>query len=687
MSSVSWLADPTGESTGTQLNLSDGTTYILRSQDAPPPEPAGQYVSSVDADGDTLYSARYANRTITLGLACKGANATAISAAVKALQDKCAKMTRDAVLAANGVGGTLQYTTPAGATVVFDVCSATCAPQLGAWEYGASRVAPVTLTFNCLPFGRGTPVTGSVHSETSLPVLVWTETSVSGDVPALGKLVITEGQAVDQASVMWGVQSKTYSSSANAALFYEAESRTPKDAGAATAAGPSGSSGSGNNTILANALTSLWQDVMSTQASGGGADLSHVGRYRFYARVQGASANVGTVNVRLSWTQGDLRNATVNDSVALPANGQYVDCDLGIVNLTAVRSGTQRWRATIQAKSNNTGDDIYIDCFWLRPADEGSGIASIVPSYSTQTTLKAQDGFNQSSGALSGKSLDLGGTWSTAGGTTTDFQESGASSATRNKAGDTGSSNNGRLAVASGSASMTGTQVSVRAFSLNHVTGAYGGLIARYTDTNNFLQFYGDMGANYGDSAAFFLGYWLSGAWVPLAQYTSPFGVFPQPVTFSLTAYANGTVQATASIPVGQLVTLSGSSSVLATGGTLASGKAGIFDFQSSSTANTRYFSQFSAYAINNDAALYASQTLTIGDSYVDRMDSTGTTPSSPASYVGDYLRVPVAGREGRTTRFMVKASRAVPGSLSDSGIDDISAQLTYTPLFLALPA
>jgi len=674
----------TPESDGTSLALSD--PYFLTGMTAPPPNPMAQYVSAIDADGDTLTSSRYPNRTITLNLRIVASSAANLESAVGALQQIVGKQNRDAALNVNGVGGSVKYQTPNGTSVTFDVCAARLDMGLDR-SYTVNNRIMVTLEFDCLPFGRGTPVTGSVHSETSLPVLVWTETGITGDVPALGKLVVTEGQAVDQASVMWGVQSRNYSSSANAALFYEAESRTPKDAGAATAAGPSGSSGSGNNTILANALTSLWQDVMSTQASGGGADLSHVGRYRFYARVQGASANVGTVNVRLSWTQGDLRNATVNDSVALPANGQYVDCDLGIVNLTAVRSGTQRWRATIQAKSNNTGDDIYIDCFWLRPADEGSGIASIVPSYSTQTTLTAQDGFNQSSGALSGKSLDLGGTYTTAG-ESTDFQESGTGYATRNTVSE---HTTGRLAVASATSGMTGTQVSASAFSLNHVTGAYGvaggGVIARYASASQFVALWGDLGSNATETAAFRLGYYKAGTWHELGYHLNGWGVFPQPVVFTLTVLPNGQATGTVSLHGVPLVTLTASSSDLATGGTLASGYAGIMDYQYSATANTRYYDSLSVYAINNDAALYASQTLTIGDSYVDRMDSTGTTPSSPASYVVDYLRVPVAGRESRTTRFMVKASRAVPGSLSDSGIDDISAQLTYTPLFLALPA
>lgn len=62
--------------------------------------------------------------------------------------------------------------------------------------------------------------------------------------------------------------------------------------------------------------------------------------------------------------------------------------------------------------------------------------------------------------------------------------------------------------------------------------------------------------------------------------------------------------------------------------------------------------------------------------------------------YTGDYLLLPPAGPDGRTLRVVVKASRppsgfAAPGRgiYWDNGIDDITAQLAYTPRYLVVPA
>jgi hypothetical protein len=51
-----------------------------------------------------------------------------------------------------------------------------------------------------------------LHTETTLPVNVFTETAIKGDLIADGRLVITEAQAKDQFWAMWGVQSRYYSS-------------------------------------------------------------------------------------------------------------------------------------------------------------------------------------------------------------------------------------------------------------------------------------------------------------------------------------------------------------------------------------------------------------------------------------------------------------------------------------------
>jgi hypothetical protein len=121
----------------------------------------------------------------------------------------------------------------------------------------------------------------------------------------------------------------------------------------------------------------------------------------------------------------------------------------------------------------------------------------------------------------------------------------------------------------------------------------------------------------------------------------------------------------------------------LATSGTLASGTSGFYDQNSGVTAITRNFDNFATWAPVGDAALFASQSVEIRADQVGREDSGGTLWQPPSSYVGDYLRVPVAGAEGRTSRLIAKASRGVPGSWADAGTDDISGRLYVTPRYL----
>lgn len=73
-----------------------------------------------------------------------------------------------------------------------------------------------------------------------------------------------------------------------------------------------------------------------------------------------------------------------------------------------------------------------------------------------------------------------------------------------------------------------------------------------------------------------------------------------------------------------------------------------------------------------------------------------GSDFDRPFQYEGDYLRVPPSGAEGRTLRMIVKLSRGqiltAPGGQgvlggADSGVDDLSARLTYTPRYLVVPS
>lgn len=666
--------DPTSEdAANSPLSVMD-SSYKVVSHSYPAPQLNVLYASSIDTEGEIPASRRYSNRQISMTLEMVDATGNLLSA----LQAKVTKIARE--------GGTLKRTMPNGDIVVFDLLSAETFDPTFNLAYVIGNMVQVDLVFAAKPFGRGAEVTLSAHNETSLPCLVFTETAITGDVPALGRLTISDAQAVDQAWAVWGLQCLNYDSSSDASLFYQAESRTPFGA-AVTAAGPSGASGAGSNVIQHTNLATSYQAIMGTQASGGGNHLKHVGDFTVYARVQVPTSNAGTVTVAMEWGEGDFRRYTRNASVDVdPAlEGNWVILNLGQIHPTKVVAGTQRWEGRFLAKSTSSADDINFDCLFIVPVTEGSGEVSApigqIPS--APSSFTAYSDFTTESGAITGDSLTTGGTWSGSG--DADDFSAGAGVATRTATSDTATSlANGRLVRASSSStSAVAAQVDLFASGNSGASTCGIGLLLRYTDTSNFLA--AVIVPNSDADTTLRLVKRVLGTSTTLTSTSLP---TPTSTVTTLKAVvsATGAVTVTATRSGATIGSLSGSDSVLATGGTLASGTVGLVDWWGSATASTRTYDNFLVWAPPADAAMFASQSLEIRNDRVVREDSGGTLWVTPTSYEGDYLLIPPAGAEGRTNRFFVKASRGLPESGIDAGIDDISATLSFTPRWLVVP-
>lgn len=511
------------------------------------------------------------------------------------------------------------------------------------------------------------------HAETTLPYLAFTA-SVPGDVPALGRLVVDEDDGDDQACVVWGVRSRYYDAAATAGLFWQAEALTAVSASAATAAGPSGASGSGSNTIEADALTTEWQDVLKSTVST--TYWTHVGAYRLLARVQADTTNTGTVEVRGSWGLGDLTTYTAGEAQATVA-GAWVLCDLGVVVIPA---GTARWEFRLQAKSSVNGEDVFVDWLLLVPVDESSGVAE-VPSADTILTTLVHDTFEQASGNLDGKtpSPTTDGNWaeSTAGSFTIDATNDVAQ---RTSTGDTAGLANAKFAVAS--TALAGSWANVEVTFGSTPGSVYtGGVLLRYVDASNWV------------AAVLYTGTYLrlykcvTGTVTLLAQSAlfSLVGKLGSTFRVRASAYPSGLITSDLSIDGTPIIGLSATDSVVATGGTLASGKVGIIDHYPSGTACTRRFDNFQGGTASSNAACFASQSIEIAHDGVTREDAAGAV-WGPITPKGDLLLLPPAGREGRTCQVVVKMSRAKLGTAGDSAADDLSAKLYATPRYLTLP-
>ena len=656
---------------GTVLNIADNSAYTLLGLDAPEAPLSAQWAGAAGVDGDLLVDSRYGNRQVSAVIRVVGSTDAQLEDRVQALQAAVTKQHRE--------GGELELTTPAGTVVTFDVLDASFNVILDK-RYMTRQVAQVTLVFTCKPFARGAEQDLGDNVETTLPALVFTEASIPGDVPALGRLVVDEDDAEDQLTVMWGVRSRNYSAAATAGLFWQAEALTPVSAGAATVAGPSGAHGSGSNTIEATALTTEWQDVLKSTV--GSTYFTHVGAYRVIARVQADSANAGSVQVRASWGLGDLavyQQGAAADTTA----GGWVLCDLGVVNVPQAVTGTHRWELRVQAKSTVNGDDAFVDWLLLIPVDESAGVAQATTA-GTSLVTRVHDTFEQTAGNLDGKTPapTTDGAWaeSTAGAFTLDTTNHVAQ---RTGVSDAAGLSNAKLAVAS--AALAGSWASVEITqTADWGAGYFGGLLLRYVDVSNWLAV--GMYSPGAGSAVYLRIYKRVAGTVSLVAASPTYGVGSNPFRIRASAYANGLVTSDISFNGTPAFGLSATDSVLATGGALASGKLGIIDHYPSATANTRRYDNFQGGTLDRNAACFAGQSIRIAHDGVVREDAAGNVWGDPGKVEGDLLLIPPSGREGRACEVVVKMSRALLGSPGDLAADDLSARLYATARWNTIP-
>lgn len=668
---------------GTTLDLTDGSTFKLLEQSFPMPDVDTQYATSVDATRDTLTGLRYKNRMITLKLLAAAASTALLETALAGVSQKVGKINRDAIVGGTGVGGTLQYTSSGGSVVTFDVVRANVVADTG-FLYANRNRTTVTVELECLPAWRGTETTPGDHTETTLPVLTFTESSVTGDLPGLGRLVVDEDQSKDQLTVVYGVRSKNYSSDSTAALFWQAEALTAVAAGATAAAGPSGASGSGSNTMYANALTTTYQDLLKSTVST--TYWTHVGSYRVLVRAQAKSTNTGTVSLRASWAQADVTNYTQGTSAQLAAAGSWCMVDLGVVQVPQVVTGTQRWELRVQGSSTVDGDAVYADFVWLVPVDECSGVAEA--SGATTYTPTVSDDFTRSSGSLDADtpSPQTDGTnWveSTASSFTVDGVE-----AVRTTTGMTAGLTNAKFAVVG--AAQTGQYAETQiATSVTPPAGLTIGAVLRYTNTSNWAAAVIEtVSTGFADLVVYKC---VAGAVSALAfSDKSCIVTGNHYYTISARVAANGAV--TASLYDGAtstgtpLTTVAATDATLATGGALASGKPGIIDHYTSGTALSRVWLRFAAGTVTTDAACFSGQSIQVRHDGVVRSTASGIW-TRPARFDGDYLLVPASGKEARPVEVTCRMSRTTLGSAGDDGVDDVSAKLYVQPRGLQLPS
>lgn len=652
--------------------LNDVTNYRLQGFEAPPPKKKYEWAAGGDSDGSALVrDPLFENREITLRIriaprATMDLALTAVAQIVDLLEE-----------AEKQPNGLDLVWTPANGTrsITFKVLSGEVSElpiALSGDDFGWFRSSPVIhVTLNCKPFGYGSESLTST-SASATPFVTITVPSVPGDVPAEGRLIVTDSATQNRRHLEWGLEQQHY----NAATSLLVDSDNMVTSGFAgtgtTRSGAYDPNATGNNVIRAT--------LYSPTAVCGTGNLSHVGTFRVKARVY--MTGTGPVRCRLAWQEGDGAFSS-NPWARVDTMATWFEVDLGIITVPPKELGTQRWSGRIEAYSDTAADTIDVDYLVLVPAGEGYGKARSA-GLTTSSSSVAYDDFNSiGTSNLNARVASLGGTWATSG-VATDF--AGITSPYPGTAyRGTVSEATPRFAVL-GATNYTDVQVEIWGLYLWPTIAAEDRsyAIARWTDSSNYLRL------AFNSEGAFAIQQVVAGVVTTLAS--KPFTMAPNTYYGArLTAFATGVI-------IGELrwanstnapfLTLKASSTAVATGGTLATGKPGFADQHFGPSAIARFYNFFSAGVPTTEPiVVYSTRSAEIHSDSAIRVDSTNTYWGPVPFYSGARFLVPPAGNESRTSRVLVKLNRQdIDASDATNVTDNVTIQVAYTPRYSVVP-
>lgn len=543
-------------------------------------------------------------------------------------------------------------------------------------------VAEIELT--CKPGIRGAEVAGTPTAST-LPLMTVELTGVTGDLPADGRLIVTDSATQSRRHVEWGLESRYYPTSSPPSLIVDSDSLvTAGFAGTGTTRAGAYDPGAAGNSVI--------RGTLATQAIGvcGTGVLPHVGTFRVKARVYGVASDTSSIYVRLAWQDGD-GPWRANSYTQLPVVNAFAEVDLGMIRVDPVSSGlgTQRWQGRIEAYSSTVGDTVDVDYMLLVPAAEGYALVRGEYSY-VPGVLVARDEFTSiaSGTALNARVAPSGGTWATSG-AATDFAAADlptASDETMARS-TTAAEATPRWAVL-GATNYTNTEVGVdvradNATLLTTISNPHLIVGARWVDSSNYLRLRLGQGS-------FTLSTIVAGVTVAMSSKAISAAVgtwFKLRLVVFTSGAAIGTLLDSTGTSTLASVKLQHSS--LATGGALATGKPLFADQLITAAAGwSRYYDNF--YAATPDAepiAIYSTQSLEVRSDTAKREDSTGVYYGDPPSYRGSRFTVPPAGAGSRKARIAVKARRNdVAVNTDDQIADNLTVTANYSPVWLAVP-
>ncbi len=308
------------------------------------------FMSETDV-GEVPVDFRMPNRQITIPLAFVNRGTVTAQQARAKVQRKIALFQRE--------GGWLKRVTHRHGTIYADIVDgmfhASSAPGYASKQ---SMDLDASATLSVIPEFYGNEITLADHSTTTVDELVFSETTVRGDIPGRVRLVIDNDQASAQTSLIYGFRARNHDAATTAKLPWEVESFSTLGTGArASLAGASG------GTVVADTSTAAWETVVSNNT------FTHQGHYRVFARVYSSAA---TSQARFAYSTDGGVNVTYNDPVTVPSGSTFYVVDLGQVDVRKPPVGSSVWIGYLQGYG--AAANIRFDRIWFVPADEYSGV-------------------------------------------------------------------------------------------------------------------------------------------------------------------------------------------------------------------------------------------------------------------------------------------------------------------------
>ena len=523
----------------------------------------------------------------------------------------------------------------------------------------------ITVRFDCFPFIHGAEYTAATLSSTSDRIASMEVSDVPGDVPGLGRLVITDTGTQDRGHVEIGGDRYGYDYASPSDLDLTAASDLTALAGTL----------SGSYIGLTAGTTAI--GVCEAQ------NLPHTGPHNVRAVVERTDATA-TIRVRAAvqtvdgqWTYTSWRT--------LPSSIGTYDVLLGDVTFPAVERGNQRSTLRIEATASTAA---VVRIYRINPIP--TEVVYAVARQKVGGTPSSYDGFDtfdQTAGNLDApKAANIGGNWSEANRTGANGLqvETTGHTAQRTTVSDASLDGGGCYAYLGSSVAACSVAATVKFSAVPSLGTAYFGLLARYVDTNNWAALVLAPATDLLGSSLSVVTKVSGTLHVLSSLQSSFFGVASYAHSLRLEIDASGTYRAYWE----GMLQLSGADPDFATGGTLASGKRGLYDAYTSATANTRNYDDYQALAAPPvNCPLFSGRSCEIAHGHAIREAAAGTNWAPMARYRGRRLYIPPAGPAGLRTRLVLKDRRTdVDGGVADSADTARSAELYVTPRYLVVP-